>query len=191
MRVPLIISGLDGLQQGSLNSSFAWATDITPTILSLAGVEKPGSRYAGRPVESISGKDLSPLLTGEADRVREEHESVGYELTGHAALFQGDYKIVVNQAPLGDGQWRLFNIVNDPGETLDLKDSMPNRFQAMLSAYDQFKVDNNVAALPQGYTQVKQLVANTLQKSGKNFIIFILTLMVLAPFFVAWRMRRS
>ena len=111
MRVPLIIAGTDGLQAGSVNKSFVWATDIAPSILSFAGVEKPGPRYAGRPVESITGKNLTPLLTGEAKRSRDEHEAVGYELTGHAALFQGDYKIVINQAPLGDGEWRLFNIV--------------------------------------------------------------------------------
>ena len=189
MRVPLIIAGMDGLQEGSLNKNFAWATDITPTILSLAGVEKPRSRYAGRPVEAITGKNLTPVLTGAAERVRAKHETVGYELTGHAALFQGDYKIVVNQAPLGDGEWRLFNIVTDPGETTDLKSTMAKRFQQMLSAYQQFKIDNHVAPLPRGYTQMKQLVTNTLQTSGKNFIIFILTLLVLLPFLVAWRMR--
>ena len=189
MRVPLIIAGMDELQEGSLNESFAWATDITPTILSLAGVAKPGPRYAGRPVELITGKNLTPVLTDAADRVRANHEAVGYELTGHAALFQGDYKIVVNQAPLGDGEWRLFNIVSDPGETRDLKSTMPGQFQKMLSEYEQFKLDNRVAPLPQGYTQIKQLFSNVLQKSASNFIILILTLMVLIPFLVAWRMR--
>jgi arylsulfatase/uncharacterized sulfatase len=189
MRVPLIISGMDGAQAGSLNQGFAWATDIAPTILSIAGVEKPRSRYAGRPIESMTGKNLTPVLTGAADRVRGNQESVGYELTGHAALFQGDYKIVVNQAPLGDGEWRLFNIVSDPGETRDLKSTMPGQFQKMLSEYEQFKLDNRVAPLPQSSTQIKQLFSNVLQESASNVIILILTLMVLMPFFVAWRMR--
>jgi arylsulfatase A-like enzyme len=191
MRVPLIVAGMDDLQEGSLNQSFTWATDITPTILSLAEVDRPGARYAGRPIEPISGKDLTPLLTGAVDRVRASHEAVGYELTGHAALFQGDYKIVANQAPLGDGEWRLFNIVTDPGETEDLRSIMPEQFQKMLSEYEQFKVDNRVAPLPRGYTQMKQLLANILQASGKNFVIFILALLVLIPFLVAWKMRKA
>lgn len=189
MRVPLIMAGGDQWQKRSVNHSFAWATDITPTILSLANIGKPSSRYAGRPIEAISGKDLTPLLSGQVERVRTERETVGYELAGNAALFQGDFKIVANQAPLGDGEWRLFNIVSDPGETIDLKATMPQRFQQMLSAYEQFKIDNRVASLPRGYTPVKQLVANTLQTSNKNFIIFILTFLVLIPFLVAWRMR--
>jgi arylsulfatase/uncharacterized sulfatase len=189
MRVPLVIAGMDGLNEGSLNQNFAWATDITPTILSLAEVDKPGARYAGRPIEAISGKDLVPLLTGAADSVRSKHEAIGYELTGHSVLFQGDYKIVANQAPLGDGEWRLFNIVSDPGETEDLKLVMPQRFQKMLSEYAQFKTDNRVAPLPRGYTQFKQMVFNYLQKFRDYLIIFLLTMLILIPFMVAWRVR--
>jgi arylsulfatase/uncharacterized sulfatase len=189
MRVPLIIAGKGVSQQNTLNRAFTWATDITPTILSYAGVQAPKDRYAGRPIETITGKDLSPLLTGSAQRVRGEEESVGYELTGHGALFKGDYKIVVNQGPIGDGQWRLYNIVTDPGETKDLKAEMPQRFESMLTAYQQFEIDKRVAPMPQGYTQIKQLVSNTLKKSAPNFIILLLTLLILVPFIVAWRMR--
>ncbi|MEP1594852.1 MAG: arylsulfatase, partial [Halieaceae bacterium] len=99
MRVPLIIAGKPVSQAAELNPAFIWATDITPTILSMAGVAQPGERYAGRPVLPMIGRDLTPLLTGEADRVYSEDDAVGYELTGHAVLFQGDYKLVVNQPP--------------------------------------------------------------------------------------------
>ena len=105
-------------------------------------------------------------------------------------LFQGDYKIVVNQGPIGDGQWRLYNIVSDPGETQDLKAEMPLRFESMFSAYKQFEIDKRVAPIPEGYTQIKQLVSNTLKKSGPNFIILLLTMLILVPFLVAWRLRR-
>ena len=49
----------------------------------------------------LIGRDLTPLLRGEVERVYGEDDAVGYELTGHGALFQGDYKVVVNQAPAG------------------------------------------------------------------------------------------
>lgn len=196
MRVPLIIAGHGIAAQQKLSHSFAWATDITPTILSMAGVAQAGERYAGRPVERITGKDLSPLLMTDhkgqvAARVRADDEVVGYELTGHGALFQGDYKIVVNQAPIGDGEWRLFNIVTDAGETNDLRDEMPQRFQQMMAAYEQFKIDNRVAPLPEGYSQIKQMVLNTLQKFASSFIVLLLTLLVLLPFYVAWRMQED
>jgi arylsulfatase A-like enzyme len=192
MRVPLIIAGESLPRKQQLNHAFAWATDITPTILTLAGVERPGARYGGRPVEPMIGRDLAPLLTGAAGRVYGEDDAVGYELTGHAALFQGDYKLVVNQPPVGDGQWRLYDIVNDPGETLDLSDRMPLRFQRMLSRYERYRRDNGVLPLPPGYTQMKQLVANTLyQRYREPLIVALLAVLVLLPFYVAYRMKRS
>ena len=96
MRVPLVIAGAPVAEPGSVIPAFAWATDIAPTILSLAGVAPPGSRYGGRPILPMSGRDLVPLISGTVHRVYGQGDVVGYELTGHAALFQGDYKIVRN-----------------------------------------------------------------------------------------------
>ena len=192
MRVPLIIAGKPVLPAGELNRAFTWATDITPTILSMAGVEQPGERFAGRPVLPIVGRDLTPLLTGKAERVYGENDAVGYELTGHAALFQGDYKLVVNQPPLGDGQWRLINIVEDPGETADLAGSQPATFQRMLSRYQRYQRENGVLPLPAGYTQIRQLVSNTLQAQYREAILlFLLSMLVLLPFYVAYRMKKE
>lgn len=192
MRVPLIISGEGVSQAGQLSPALAWATDITPTILSLAGVAQPGERYAGKPVLPIIGRDLTPLLAGEVERVYGVDDAVGYELTGHAVLFQDDYKLVVNQPPLGDGQWRLFNIVQDPGETVDLASSQPLMFQRMLSRHQQYQRDNGVLPLPQGYSQVRQLITNTLQlQLREGVLVFLLALLVLLPFYVAYRMKRG
>jgi arylsulfatase A-like enzyme len=190
MRVPLIIAGQRLARQGELTRAFAWATDITPTILSLAGVPRPGDRHAGRPVHPITGRDLTPLLSGEVERVYGPEDAVGYELTGHAALFQGDYKLVVNQPPVGDGRWRLFNIVDDPGETVDLAGSQPATFQRMLSLYQRYERDNGVLPLPAGYTQMGQLVLNTLQTRFRDgVIVTLLTMLVLLPFYVAYRLK--
>ena len=119
-------------------------------------------------------------------------DAVGYELTGHDVLFQDDYKLVVNQPPLGDGQWRLFNIVQDPGETVDLASSQPLMFQRMLSRHQQYQRDNGVLPLPQGYSQVRQLITNTLQlQLREGVLVFLLALLVLLPFYVAYRMKRG
>ena len=191
MRVPLIIAGKRAVRQRQLTRAFAWATDITPTILSLAGISPPGERYAGRPVQSMTGRDLTPLLSGKLERVYGPYDAVGYELTDHGVLFQGDYKLVVNQPPVGDGQWRLFNIVTDPGETVDLAASQALRFQRMLSGYEQYRRDNSVVPVPPGYTQIKQLFSNILLQYRDATIVFLLTLLLLLPFYVAYRMKRT
>ena len=130
-----------------------------------------------------------PLLSAAAERVYGPDDAVGYELTDHGVLFQGDYKLVVNQPPVGDGQWRLFNIVIDPGETVDLSASQALRFQRMLSRYEQYRHDNKVVPVPPGYTQIKQLFSNILLQYRDATLVFLLTLLLLLPFYVAYRMK--
>ncbi len=191
MRVPLIIAGQTLPARGVLSHAFSYVTDITPTILSLTGVPAPGERHGGRPVEAMVGRDLAPLLLNPADRVYGPGESVGYELAGHAALFQGDYKIVFNRGPLGDDQWRLFNIVEDPGESRDLASEMPARLQQMLSAYEQYARQNKVLPVAPGFDNYRQLVVNTLHGMLRTpLLVLFLTVLVLLPFYVAYRMRR-
>jgi arylsulfatase/uncharacterized sulfatase len=185
LRVPLIISGAVESLDSTQTNAFAWATDIAATILAFAGVEKPEGRYGGRPVLPMTGKDLGPLVRGEMERVYGADESVGYELTGHAALFQGDFKITRNLPPLGDGEWRLYDLVSDPGETSDLKADMPDRFQAMLAAYADFEEDNRVMPNPPGYSQTGQIVINMVRDQfGPSIIVGILAILLLVPFVV-------
>ena len=192
LRVPLIVSGQPLGIIPKQTDAFAWATDIAATILALANVRSPEARYGGRPVLPMTGRDLTPLVKGTVDRVYGENDAIGYELTGQGALFRGDFKLVRNLPPLGDGQWRLFNIVQDPGETLDLSSQDPGRLQAMLAAYEVFEVENQVQPLPAGYTRGTQLLVNLLRdRLGPAVLLGLLTLLVLLPFGVYLRMKRK
>ncbi len=191
LRVPLIIAG-EPLGPGqSLTAAFAWVTDITPTILSLTGVLPPEERYGGRPVEAMTGRDLTPILSGSADRVYGAGDAIGYELAGHGVLFEGDYKLVINQPPVGDAQWRLFNIVTDPGETADLAALEPRRFQRMLSRYQQYRDENRVLELATGYNPRQQIVLNLFLQYRDAAVVVLLTMLLLLPFLVAYRMKRK
>ena len=191
MRVPLIVSGDLIPRQGVMTDAFSFVTDITPTILAFAGVDAPAGRYAGKPIEPMIGRDLSPVLAGEAQHVYGATDSVGYELAGNAALFQGGYKIVTNRSPLGDGEWHLFNIKTDPGETNDLSAEEPVRLQRMLSAYEQYVRDNKVIPVPPGYGHTKQLMINVLHQSLRTpVLVGLLMLLLLLPFLVAMKMKR-
>jgi arylsulfatase/uncharacterized sulfatase len=111
-------------------------------------------------------------------------------LGGNSALFQGDYKIVLNIPPVGDNEWHLYNIVKDPGETIDLKERMPERFKEMLAHYQQYTVANNVLPLPANYNQAFQGIANgTLDRFGPQILLGLLSLIVLLPFLLLYRSR--
>jgi arylsulfatase/uncharacterized sulfatase len=191
MRVPLIIAGPSVSKAGEISHAFSFVTDITPTLLSFAGVTAPNDRYRGRAVEPMIGKDLTPLTAGKVDRVYDETDSIGYELAGHAALFQGDCKLLFTRGALGDGQWHLYDIVRDPGETHDLAEEQPARLQAMLSAYQRYARENKVLEVPEGYSHTKQLLINVLYHQFKTpALIAMLTALISLPFWVAYRMKK-
>ena len=191
MRVPLIISGKGIKEKGKITNAFAYVTDIAATILEISGVNPPQGNYQGRRVEPMIGKSLLPLAKGKVDRIHSEDETIGYELAGNAALFKGDYKIVKNRGPVGDSRWRLFNIVTDPGETKDLKEDMPERFTAMMEAYNKYVTDNNVLSVPEDYTQHKQVRKNSIRTQLKADAPFYLAGILILSGFFFWRRRKK
>lgn len=192
MRVPLIIAGASLPQQQTLSNAFTYVTDIAPTLLALTGVTAPTQRYGGRPIEPMIGRNLLPLLHGSVERVYSAQDAIGYELAGNAALFQGDYKIVINRGPVGDNQWHLYNIVSDPGETNDLRGVEAARLQRMLTLYQQYIVDNGVLPVPAGYNDRQQVALNGLHdRFGRQILLLVLSIVVLLPFYIAYRIKNK
>ncbi len=189
LRVPLIIrtpaAFADGQPRGQIASGFTHVTDIAPTLLELAGVSHPGK--PGGP-EPMTGRSLVPLLRDTTAQIRGTDETLGYELAGNAALFGGDLKLVRNLPPIGDGQWRLFDIARDPGETRDLRSARPEDFRRLLEAYQKFEVEDGVQALPEGYTPQSQVSLNALRRVILPQLIWPAT--IIAVFTILWLLLR-
>ncbi len=160
LRVPLIISGVAGMKGNRSVSAFSHVNDIMPTLLQVAGVTPHTGTYKGQQVEHMSGKGMLSLLRGQTDSVYGPDEPIGYELAGSAALFKNDFKLVKNIAPLGDGQWRLYNLKADPGEVHDLTVAQPGRYKAMLADYEAYAQANGVLPVPDDFD---------LQKAGLRY----------------------
>lgn len=131
-RVVSFIAG-PGVRQG-VAGAFTSVMDVTPTLLDLAGVAQPRGSFAGRAVKPIRGLSWSGLLSGKAARVYPADRPVAAELFGGRAVRQGDWKLTDR----GDGQWRLFDIARDPGETADLAARQPARVAALARAWDAY-----------------------------------------------------
>ncbi|MGB3050627.1 MAG: arylsulfatase [Polyangiales bacterium] len=186
MRVPMIIAGSMVGQSGSISRAFTYVTDLAPTILELANVKPTAGDYKGRKVEDISGKSLLPLLTGQTDRAHQPDETIGYELAGNAALFKGDYKIVIDRGPVGDGEWHLFNFVTDPGEASDLKEEKPELFAEMMEEYRSYSRDYQVLPVPDGYDQRKEVFRYVLRNNPDPLLLSIVAGLGLLILFLAW-----
>ena len=162
IRVPLIISGVAGMPQNQIHHSLAHVTDIVPTLLELADVNKPGSNYKGLPIEPLQGSSLLPVLQGKSKRIHPADQAIGYELAGSLALFKGDLKLVKNMAPVGDGAWHLYDMARDPGETNDLQSQMPDVFKFMQADYAAYAKSNDILEMPEGYNPVRQVFINSI-----------------------------
>ncbi|SEH19382.1 arylsulfatase/uncharacterized sulfatase [Sphingopyxis sp. YR583] len=172
LRVPLIIAwpGNANIRAGGISDGLAHVTDILPTLTDLAGVSDHGGSWQGKAVESVTGRSLVPMLKGAPGSVHGD-EPLGYELSGNSALFRGDYKLVRNLAPTGDGRWRLFNLKTDPGETRDLAAVEPDRFTAMMADYRAYAKANGVLDMPAGYTADEQINRYAFEHQGKPRLI--------------------
>ncbi len=197
LRVPLIIAwpGNRKIRPSVISNGFAHVTDIVPTLAELAGVPLHGGTWEGRAVEPVAGRSLVPMLEGMEGSVHGD-APLGYELSGNAALFRGDYKLVRNLPPTGDGQWRLYNIRTDPGETHDLAAAMPSRFAAMQADYLAFAKENGVLDMPPGYTADAQINNYAWEKQGRKRAIqagavLAAILAALTGLIWIWRRRRA
>jgi arylsulfatase/uncharacterized sulfatase len=161
-RVPLIVSGVRGAPAGALHHGLTHVTDLAPTLLELAGVAPAAPQREGRPIEPMSGRSLVAALQDPGRAVRGPDDTLGYELSGDEALYRGDLKLTRSLPPLGDGQWRLHDLRADPGETLDLKDRLPEAFAAMRAAYETWAREHHVLPMPVGYDASRQVTINTI-----------------------------
>ena len=122
---------------------FIYVTDVMPTLLELAGVKHPGTRYQGRSIEPMIGMPFTPLLRGEklsnsTDRV------VGAELFGKRVIRRGEWKLTHMPEPYGSGDWQLFRIADDLAESRDLAQMYPEVVAELKAHWDDYARENNV-----------------------------------------------
>jgi len=152
IRVPAMIH-YPNLQRSIVNTAVVSVMDIMPTVLELAGIERPTSPYKGREIVSMTGKSMMPMLRGETNVVHVEDDFIGWELFGKTAIRQGDWKIIQEPAddfwkprdPVAENYpWQLFNLANDPSELNNLAATEPAKLAEMIRLWEQYADENQV-----------------------------------------------
>jgi len=168
MRVPLIVSYPEKLKSGLTTNAFCYVTDIAPTLLDLAGVAAPKGVHGDREVHQITGKSMVGLLSGDKEFVYSEDEYIAYELAGSAAVFRGKYKLLKNNPPFGDRQWRLYDTSVDPTESNDLSEQKPDLAKQMRADFDDYAKKVNLIPVPDDYNPLNQLQKNKERNAVKE-----------------------
>jgi arylsulfatase len=136
VRSPLIVTG-PGIKKAQQVDGFVYITDIMPTILEIANLQQP-KEYQGREVAPMRGRSMTRMLSGDSKEIYTPEDSVGAEMAGGKWLRRGDYKAVLVPPPFGPGEWQLFNLAEDPGETNDLAATLPELLEELTAAWQQY-----------------------------------------------------
>ncbi|WP_261833148.1 arylsulfatase [Vibrio ishigakensis] len=155
IRVPLIVKppqDSDFDQQGVMSSTTLSVKDLPMTMLDYAEVKHPGNAYKDRKIPVPSGVSMKPFLEGESKTVRTEKDWFAFELFGNGFVIQGDFKLMkLRTGMYGDGKWHLYNIKENPAETVPLEDKYPEKFESMMKIYQQYAKDHNIVEVAEDW----------------------------------------
>ncbi|WP_414664923.1 arylsulfatase [Horticoccus sp. 23ND18S-11] len=116
IRSPLLVRWPGHIKPGTVIRDIAGAIDLMPTVTSLAGVPRVGTK-------PLDGVDLSPVLLGRAATMPER--LIFSHQNGQISVRSQRHRL--------DHRGALFDIVADPGQTKDIAEEQP-ALAAKLSA---------------------------------------------------------
>lgn len=144
IRVPAIVHYPPLARQGEISHGFATVMDVLPTLLDLAGVRHPGTRWRGRDIAPVRGKSWLGYLSGETASVHDADTVTGWELFGMRAIRKGDWKAVYIPGPIGPATWQLYDLAQDPGEIYDQAQGQPAKLAELLEHWQAYVAETGV-----------------------------------------------
>ncbi len=131
---------------------FASVLDVFPTVLEFAQVAVPQNQYKGRSINTPTGLSWKNLLEQKAKTLRTKDFVFADELHASKYVKSGEWKIAHQGRSIlanGTGEWELYNIKNDRGETTNLATQYPDKVQDLAKLYQQYTKTNGVLDYPQ------------------------------------------
>ncbi len=146
---PLVVHWPAGIPQnrnGKILHGYGHFIDILPTLLAAANTTPP-ERFGGHAVLPAEGIDLLPAIRGTVDLLPDR--PIFWERQGNEAVRLGDWKLVrgynsgkpdgnvLGNAPR-EGEWELYNVAADPGESRNLADQFPEKVLEMRTLWQDW-----------------------------------------------------
>ncbi|MCX4747236.1 arylsulfatase [Kitasatospora sp. NBC_01287] len=154
VRVPFVLSWPAGLPRTAgddgIRQQYQYVTDITPTLLELAGLQRPLERD-GKPVQELDGISFAPVLRAKA--ADSTHHEQYCEMTGNRSYYREGWKLVTLHrpgAPYDDSEWALFDLRTDPTEIDDVAADHPEVVKELSAAWEAAAWQNGVFPLQDG-----------------------------------------
>jgi arylsulfatase len=135
VHVPLIAHWPAGISsKGEIRHQFHYVTDITPTVLEVAGVTAPSS-FKGLEQIPLAGASLaSSFKEPDAPGTKTQY----FEMVGHRALYHDGWKAVTRHQAgdaFDDDRWELYHVAEDASECHDLAASEAERLNELIAKW--------------------------------------------------------
>ena len=126
---PMIIAGNGVRRRRDFSNEYLTVMDLAPTIL-----ERAGSPYPDDKVPML-GESLVDFLEGDVDVTHDPDYVTTFAAEQLAYVRKGDWKLMSLVRPFDESHFELYNLAEDPGETVDLSRSNPREFNELLEIW--------------------------------------------------------
>ena len=116
IRAPMIVAGKGVRGSGSISDALTHVMDVPATILSVAGVPHPET-YQGQAIAPLQGKSLVPVLDESRSAFAGDRTGSVGSCLGIGRYGRAEWKLLWLCPPSGPGEWQLYDLKADPGET--------------------------------------------------------------------------
>jgi arylsulfatase A-like enzyme len=132
INTPLIACWPGKIQPGMINRSPGHFIDIMATLVDITGARYPRT-FKGEAIVPMQGQSLLPALLGKEVKRR---KPLFWEWQNGQAVLEGTWKLV-RYGP--ENEWELYNMSDDPTETLDRAGEEPDRVSEMDRMFADWK----------------------------------------------------
>ena len=126
---PMIITGDHVQHRSEFSNEYVTVMDLAPTFLELANGEYPSDKVP------MLGESALTYLAGDADFIHDDSYVTTLMYNQRAYVRQGDWKLLTLEQPFDERNFALYNLAEDPGETVDLAQSNPDKYQELLQLW--------------------------------------------------------
>jgi len=141
---------------GSISDQCGHIIDLMATIVDVGGGSWP-TELAGTKIAPLPGKSLAPIL---ADKQRESHDVLYFQLFDHRAVIAGNMKLV--------SDWRrpaeLFNLAMDRTELHDLSKEQPAELARLEKLWSEFATKTKIRLRSAGGEPIYRRLADVTEK---------------------------
>ncbi len=150
--VPFVVSWPNGDlgPGGVVRDQFVHVSDLLPTLLEVAGIERPDT-WNGRPVLPLYGESVVATLR-DPDAPGRSADLV-VENEGHRGYRRGRWEAVTRHVPrtsFSQEHWELYDTLEDPTQLHDLAASQPQLLGELMAAWDEAAWSNQIFPLDEG-----------------------------------------